>query len=342
MREKPFLYLNAAGQYNVFVPALRSNTSGVSWPNAAGTSIPISNFLVVRADNFSVAVVNSALAAGQHVLFTPGVYHLNDTIRVTQPNTVVLGLGLATLSADTGLPAVSVADVDGVKIAHILFEAGATMSPSLLEVGPTGSGAGHAGNPSSLHDVFFRLGGAQVGQAQNSLTINSSDVIVDHTWLWRADHGTGVGWTVNVGNNGLVVNGNNATVYGLFSEHFEKYDVLWNGNNGRTYFLQNEMAYDVPNQASWMDGSSLGFAAYKVASTVTNHQAWGMGSYSLFLSDPSVHAAHGYESPTGAGIHFHHILTLSLGSGTIDHVINTTGDAAVASSVVPHNVVDYP
>jgi hypothetical protein len=342
VREKPFLYVNAAGQYNVFVPALRTNTSGVSWPNAAGTSIPISNFLVVRNDNFSVTAINSALAAGQHILFTPGIYHLNDTIRITQPNTVVLGLGLATLSADTGLPAMTVADVDGVKIAHILFEAGAMLSPSLLSVGPAGSSASHAGNPTSLHDVFFRLGGAQVGQAQDALDINSADAIVDHTWIWRADHGNGVGWNTNVGVNGLVVNGNNATVYGLFSEHFEKHDVLWNGNNGRTYFFQNEMAYDVPNQASWMDGSSLGFAAYKVAPGVANHQAFGLGSYCLFLTDPSVHAAHAFETPTGAGIHFHHVLSLSLGSGTIDHVINNTGDAAVASSVVPHNVVDYP
>jgi predicted heme/steroid binding protein len=342
IREKPYVYVDTADQYNVFVPALRTDTSGPSWPNEPGTSIPLTNFLVVTADNFSVPVINSALAAGQHILFTPGIYHVTSTIFITAPDTVVLGMGMATLSIDNGVTGISVADVDGVKIGHLLIEGGSEMSPSLLEVGPSGSSASHSANPTSLHDVFFRLGGAQVGQATNAMTINSNDVIVDHSWLWRADHGIGVGWNVNVGLNGLVVNGNNVTVYGLFSEHFENYDVLWNGENGRCYYLQNEMAYDVPNQASWMDGASLGYSAYKVASTVTNHQAWGVGSYCLFLTDPFVHAAHAFEAPAGPGIHFHHLVTVSLGSGTIDHVINDTGTAAVATSVVPHYVIDYP
>jgi hypothetical protein len=342
LREKPFLYLNAAGQYNVFVPSLRSNTTGTSWPNAAGTSIPITNFLIVRSDNFSVATINSALAGGQHILFTPGIYHVTSTINVTQPNTVILGLGMATLSCDSGVNCINVADVDGVKIGHLLFEAGSASSASLLEIGPAGSSLSHSANPTSVHDVFFRIGGVQQGQCQNALTINSNDALVDHTWAWRADHGTGVGWNVNVGVNGVVVNGANVKVYGVFSEHFEKYDVLWNGNNGSCYYLQNEMAYDVPNQASWMDGSSLGFSAYKVAPTVTNHQAFGVGSYCLFNVDPTVHAAHGFETPSGAGIHFYHLATISLGNGTIDHIINNVGDPAVASAVTPHYWTNYP
>src|SRR5262245_62523469 len=31
--------------------------------------------------------------------------------------------------------------------------------------------------------------------------------IVDHTWIWRADHGSGVGWNTNPSAIGLVVNG---------------------------------------------------------------------------------------------------------------------------------------
>jgi hypothetical protein len=43
---------------------------------------------------------------GQNLLFTPGVFHLNDTIRVTRANTVVLGL--ATLIPDNGVTAMTV------------------------------------------------------------------------------------------------------------------------------------------------------------------------------------------------------------------------------------------
>ena len=156
-----------------------------------------------------------------------------------------------------------------------------------MQVGPAGSSASHAANPTSLHDVFFRIGGAGVGRATTSLVINSHNVIGDHTWIWRADHGSGVGWNTNTADTGLVVNGNNITFYGLFVEHYQKYQVIWNGNGGRTYFFQNEMPYDPPNQAAWMNGSTRGYAAYKVANTVTSHEAWGLGSYCFFNANPS-------------------------------------------------------
>ena len=110
-----------------------------------------------------------------------------------------------------------------------------------MEVGPTGSSANHSANPTSLHDVFFRVGGAAVGKATVSLRINSNNVIGDHLWIWRGDHGDGVGWNINTADTGLIVNGNNVTMYGLFVEHYQKYQTIWNGNGGRTYFYQNEM-----------------------------------------------------------------------------------------------------
>ena len=127
-------------------------------------------------------------------------------------------------------------DVDGVTVAGILFDAGPTSSPILLQVGPTGSSASHATNPTLLADLFFRIGGAAVGQAVVSLQINSNNVIGDDFWIWRADHSNGVGWTVNTAQNGLVVNGANVTIYGLAVEHFQQYQTLWNGNGGRVYF----------------------------------------------------------------------------------------------------------
>ena len=68
------------------------------------------------------------------------------------------------------------------------------------------------------------------------MVINSKDVCIDHIWLWRADHGNGVGWDKNKAANGLIVNGDNVLIYGLLNEHFQEYQTLWNGNNGRVYF----------------------------------------------------------------------------------------------------------
>ncbi|MBA8928915.1 hypothetical protein BC739_006132 [Kutzneria viridogrisea] len=343
VREKPFLYVDNAGAYNVFVPAPHSNASGTTWTNgqAAGSSIPISQFSIAKPGD-SAAKINAALDAGQNLLFTPGIYHLTDTIRVTRPNTVLLGLGLATLTPDNGSTPISVADVDGVKVAGLLLDAGQTNSPLLMQVGAPGSTADHSANPTSLHDVFFRIGGAGVGRATQSLAINSNNVIGDHMWLWRADHGDGVGWGTNTAANGLIVNGDNVTMYGLFVEHYQQYQVIWNGNGGRTYFFQNEMPYDPPNQGAWMNGGTQGYAAYKVANSVTSHEAWGLGSYCYFSSNPSVVAARAFEVPNTSGVRFHDMVTVSLGgTGTISHVINNTaGPSNSGNSVV--NLVSYP
>jgi len=345
IREKPFLYIDGSGEYRVFVPAVRENARGTSWAsgNPAGTSISLADFYIVQ-EGTPAATINAALAQGKHLLFTPGVHHLNDTLRVTNPNTVVLGLGLATLTPDTGLPAISVSDVDGVKLAGMLIDAGPQNSPVLVEVGPSGSSANHSANPSSLHDVVFRVGGQHAGKATVSLRINSRDVIGDHMWLWRGDHGTGIGWNTNTAQNGLVVNGDNVTMYGLFVEHYQQYNTIWNGNGGRTYFYQNEMPYDPPNNATWgsSGGGAQGWASYKVADSVTTHEAWGVGSYCFFNTNPAVVASRGFEVPNKSGVRFHGLVTVSLGGvGTINRVINDTGEVAN----LPHQVsylANYP
>lgn len=343
VREKPFLHVDGTGAYQVFVPALRSNASGTTWAggNAAGTSIGLDRFFVVKA-GATAAQINAALAEGKNLLVTPGVYHLDQTLRVTRPDTVVLGLGLATFIPDNGVTAMTVADVDGVKVAGILFDAGTTNSSTLMEVGPAGSSASHAANPTSLHDVFFRVGGAAVGRATTSLVVNGDHVIGDHMWIWRGDHGSGIGWNSNRADTGLVVNGDDVTMYGLFVEHYQKHQTIWNGNGGRTYFYQNEMPYDVPDQASWMNGSTQGYAAYKVADSVTSHQAYGLGSYCFFSSNPGVSAEHAFEVPDNPNVRFQSMVTVSLGgTGTIRHVINGRGGPSNSSSNVA-NLVSHP
>jgi len=341
IREKPYLY-QTGGNYAVFVPNLQTNASGVTWANGntPGTGLPLSQFYVAKPGD-SAATINQALAQGLNMIFQPGIYHVSQTINVNRANTVVLGLGYATIIPDNGVTPMQVADVDGVKIAGLLFDAGTTNSANLLVVGPSGSSASHASNPTTIQDVFFRIGGAGAGKATNSLVVNSSNTIIDHIWAWRADHGAGVGWTVNTADTGLIVNGQNVTAYGLFVEHYQKNEVLWNGNGGRTYFLQNEQPYDPPSNATWRSDGT-GYPAYKVADTVTSHEAWGLGSYCYFNANPAVHSANGFQAPANGGVKLHDIFTISLASGTIDHVVNGIGDAATADAVTPRTVTNFP
>ncbi len=343
VREKPFLHLDPTGAYHVFVPALRQNARGTSWSagTPAGSSISLSQFFLVKPGT-SAATINTALAQGRHLLFTPGVHHLTDTIRVTRADTVVLGLGLATLVPDTGRAAISVADVDGVKLAGLLVDAGPVNSPVLVEVGEPGSSRDHAANPTSLHDVFFRVGGAGAGRATTSLVVHSDDTIIDHIWAWRGDHGTGVGWTVNTAATGVLVNGADVTAYGLFAEHYQQHNVVWTGNGGRTYMFQNELPYDPPDQAAWMNGSTQGYAAYKVADSVTTHEAWGVGSYCFNNVNPAIVTARAFEVPSTPGVRFHDLVTVSLGGqGTISNVINNTGGPANSTTGIRY-LVSYP
>ena len=345
VREKPFLQVDAAGEFSVRVPELRSDSVGTTFGGGvtAGETIPIGEFYIARPDLDTAATINAQLAKGKNLILTPGIYELADPIRVTRAHTVVLGLGFATLRPMNGTAAMTASDDDGIEIAGLLFDAGPRESPVLLEIGPEGSRARHAKDPITLHDVFFRVGGAGVGRAKVNLRINSNDTVVDHTWIWRADHGAGVGWKLNTSENGLVVNGNQVTIYGLFVEHHQQFQVLWKGNGGRTYFYQSEIPYDPPNQASYTSAPGVnGWASYKVADGVTTHEAWGMGVYSVFI-EPEVVLSRAIETPKSAEIRFHDMITVALGDhGEISHVIDDTGLATAIKPRVTPKVTDFP
>ncbi|WP_405150286.1 discoidin domain-containing protein [Sphaerisporangium sp. NBC_01403] len=342
-REKPYLYLEG-NTYKVFVPSKRVNARGTTWAGGAtpGTSIGLDQFYVAKP-GVTAATLNQALTQGLHLLFTPGIYHLSQTLNVNRADTIVMGLGLATLVPDNGVTAIKVADVDGVKLNGFLIDAGTVNSPTLLEIGRQGVHTDHSANPTSMQDVFVRIGGQFAGKATTSVAVYSDDVIIDHTWLWRADHGSGVGWTVNTADYGLRVYGDDVLATGLFVEHYQKYNVEWLGERGRTIFFQNELPYDPPNQASYMNGGIKGWAAYKVDNAVTTHEGWGLGSYCNFTSDPAIEADHGFEVPVKPNVKFHSVLVVSLGGmGKYNHVINDTGAPASGTATVPSTVTSYP
>ena len=174
--------------------------------------------------------------------------------------------------------------------------------------------------------------------------VNSHNTIIDHIWAWRGDHGAGVGWTVNTADTGLIVNGNNVTGVRPVRRALPEVQGDLERQGGRTIFFQNEMPYDPPNQAAWMNGSTNGYAAYKVADTVTTHEAWGMGSYCYFNVNPSVvRRTAASRCPINPNVRFHNLLTVSLGgNGVITNVINTTGGPAQGTATVPSTVTTFP
>jgi hypothetical protein len=336
-REKPFLYMDSSGNYWVFSPTYGTNTSGTTWANGgvgsgeAGTSLAISTFYIATPSS-TLAQINAALASGENLILTPGIYTYSGSINVTNANTVVLGLGYANLNPQSGTAAITVADVGGVQIAGLLIDAGPVNSPVLFQVGVAGaSRVSHATNPTSISDVFFRIGGAVAGTATESMEIDSDNVIMDNIWAWRADHGTDASWTGNVAMNGLVVNGDNVTALGLAVEHYEAAQVQWNGEGGETIFYQSEMPYDVPSESAWMDGSIDGYASYNVSPSVTTHKAYGLGVYSYFNQGVDIIANSGILAPVANGVTFTDSVSVFLaGSGQINY--NIASDSPTADN----------
>jgi len=347
-REEPYLYIDSNGNYNVFVPSVQFNSVGTTWASGAtpGSSIPISKFFIAQPTN-SAAQIDAQLLLGKNLILTPGVYNLDLPLLVTRPDTVVLGIGFPTLIPENGIVSMIVLPSKGVMASGMIFDAGIPNSPLLLQFG-TPFGPSSSSDPSALQDVFFRIGGAEPGKATVSLSVGSNNTILDDIWAWRADHGNGVGWTDNTADTGLIVTGNNVTAYGLFVEHYQQYEVIWSGNGGTDIFFQNEMPYDPPSQAAWMEAPGVaGWAAFKVTNNVTSFAGYGMGSYSFFNRGVNIYAANAFEVPgTLPKSSLNDLLTIFLstsGFGGILNVIdNTGGPSTIANPDVPVTVVSYP
>jgi hypothetical protein len=349
-REKPYLFTDSRGRYQVRVPSAQRGSRGISWANGVtpGRTLPLSDFFVATPAD-SVRQINTQLARGRNLLLTPGVYDVARTIEVKRPGTVVLGIGHATLTAVDGAVPLKVADVPGAIVAGVTIDAGLEESPVLLQVGKE-HGRGHSDprDPTTLSDVYFRVGGPHVGKADTALEVNSDDVLIDHTWVWRGDHGVEgftdtERWQTNTGRYGAVINGDDVTATGLFVEHFQRYNTVWNGERGTTVLYQNELPYDPPTQADWMNGDVEGFAGYKVGDRVRTHELYGAGVYVFNQNNPAIHTENGFEVPQRPGVRLHHIMTVNLSAGTIDHVVNGVGAAADTTKIgVPVYVTEYP
>lgn len=333
MQEKPFLIYDDEAGYMVYVPKERENATGVSWENGSeGEKIPIEQFYVAKPEKDTAETMNQALEEGKNLLLTPGIYDLTEPIVVNRADTIVLGMGLATLRAANRTACMETGDVQGLIIAGLLFDSGETKSDNLLVVGTEKEASGDAEKNNYLSDLFFRVGGTDTEKPVSvkcCATINSDHVIGDNFWVWRADHGDHVAWDENEAENGIIINGDDVTMYALMVEHFKQYQTIWNGNRGKVYMYQSEIPYDVPAQEVWMshEGQKNGYASFYVDEAVDTFEAWGLGVY-LYNRDAAVELDTAMEVPDREGVKVHNICTVMLtGYPGMNHIINESGDS---------------
>jgi hypothetical protein len=126
-------------------------------------------------------------------------------------------------------------------------------------------------------------------------------------------------------------------------EHHQEFQVLWNGEDGRTYFYQSEIPYDPPNQPGYTSAKGVnGWASYKVSDNVKRHEAWGLGVYSVFMK-PDVVLSRAIEVPHSPGVRFHHVITVALGNlGEISNVIDDAGGPTSIHPRVTPKVAEFP
>lgn len=354
IREKPFLTYDREKGFGVYVPEIRTEVVGADWN--PGEFLPIEAFYIAKAEADTAETMNQALQEGKNLFLTPGIYELEAALVIDRENTVILGSGLATLRSMKGNSCLEVRG-GGATAAGILFDAGPEKTDHLLSVGEeaggqeTADGQEEAGVQEEtdrqdqtcgaeapvntlLADLFFRVGGAKDYNTEVDccVEIHQDGVIGDNFWVWRADHGSGVGWTRNRARNGIRVTGDGVSVYALMVEHFQEYQTIWEGEDGKIVFYQCEIPYDVPNQEAWRshDGTVNGFASIKIGDTVESHEAYGLGIY-LYNRDAEVELYSAMEIPEAAeNIRIHHICTVMItGNPGITHIINDRGDAVV-------------
>lgn len=357
--EAPFLFDDDHG-LSVFVPAIRENVTGVSYSRenmGQGKTISLDDFYIASPLRDNASTLNNALSNGKHLLFAPGIYSLEAPLHITKADTVVMGIGYATLQINNGRGGIEIDDVDGVRLSQLLVDAGEG-SHFMVRVGGEKGETRHQNNPTVLSDLFCRIGGKanEHTEVDYAVIINSNDVIGDNFWLWRADHSRGVAWDdmdngrggTNYGNpaaTGLLVKGDHVTCYGLMVEHFESYQTLWEGEYGKVVMYQCEVPYNVPSQDHWKSekGERDGCAAYKVAASVKNHYGLGLGVYWVHYSYDFLENA--FECPDVEGVKLEHLVTTTFsgnGNGGIRHVVNGIGGAVGEGGTSRSLVEVYP
>ena len=342
IREKPFLIYDEKEGFGVYVPDWKKDSVSYGWGEGAseGKILSLDAFYIAKADADSASTINKALSEGKHILFTPGIYELDEALTVQKSGTILLGMGLATLYSHNGNECITTQNADDLIISGLLMDAGVTESDKLIYIGDKENA-----QPSLLADLYFRVGGIPndaPSKTKNCITIDLDNVVGDNLWVWRADHGDNVGWDLNTCENGIIINGDNVSMYALMVEHFNGYQTMWNGDGGTCIMYQSEVPYDVPEKGLWInpDGKRFGYASFKVADDVTSFNGTGIGIY-IYHRDNSVPMYCAMEVPDIKGVHVHNIITVYLsGFPGMKCVINEAGDSLLEPGQTA-KIIDY-
>ncbi len=254
---------------------------------------------IITADQ--IQSINSALAAGAPgLIIAPGIYELSGVINIPD-NKTVIGLGLPSLVCQAPTGGCMHVGSEGVRLAGITFNAGVNGSSSdqantLLVVGEQSHGS--KTNQTILQDIYCRAARINDTQASPSayacVRVDANYVIGENLWLWRADHdeqATLIPFNINYCKHGLIVNGNNVEMNGLFVEHFNDIQTVWLGQNGKIRFYQSELPYFMPSGS--VDCSIPGgdtkqqrvCPSLYVGKDAVGFSAEGLGIYCFFPND---------------------------------------------------------
>ncbi len=317
--EKPYIVWDATNEYRLAIPPVETNKIGTSQDTGVTPNFVSFTSVYVATPSDTASSINAQINAGNHIILTPGVYNnLGGTINVTQQDLVILGIGFPILIS-SGQPCIQVS-AQNVRVGGMILQAGPTQSTNLLQWGTTSTDA----TGGFLYDCFARAGrfSGSPSEPFNSTTlmvhIISNNVVCDNLWLWRADHDT-QGLVINGDNacqTAFQVDGNNVTTYGLAAEHTLSDVTIWNGDQGQCYFYQAELPYD----------ASPGFnsVGYRLGSSVTTHNAWGVGVYSFFRDNNiTVPSGIGVNSTSQSIVFINALSRYLAGFGGISSVLNT-------------------
>ena len=251
---------------------------------------------------------------------------------MTLDNSLIAGLGYATISANKDMDKLMSIKSKHNKIASLLFQSEANIDNFLIL-----EECEEVTENSLLSDLFFRVGGQanKDTSVDASLIINQDKVIGDNFWVWRADHGVNkrqyIGYEHNYAKNGVIVNGDDVTCHALMVEHFFQYQTIWNGERGKVIFYQSETPYDPIDQTYWMrddeglsDEERNGYPSYKINDEVNNHEAYGVGIYFVNTTDNTLYCFSAMEAPKNDEIYLKHLVSLNFSkNGEIVNTINS-------------------
>ena len=316
VREAPFVYYNSKkAQFEVFKPSVQRNRKGYDWRvnSSTGKFLPLSSFYIADPAVDTATTLNAQLAAGKNLMLNPGTYNLSETLIINKPDTMVLALGVPVLKSAAGVQTLKITDKATGTILYgfnVTSDApGAVVADYQLQIGVNG-GTGKASNPTSITDVNV------ASRAFIAEVINQNYVIQNQGEINTSTDSTSAAtWGTPDGSHGIMVNGDNVTLQGLYVEHYKKFPLIWYGNKGQVHYMVNEPPYtpyyDTPNvlPTTWQWATDFhGYPSIYIDYNVKQFSLEGYLTAYRFNKGCRCEITAGIVTPVKKGIKFRNVL----------------------------------